>query len=146
MSLCGALFFLCLDFASFSLFSQVRLITLVGLISKHGILMVDYAWRLQELHVAFQEAIIEAAAVRLRPILMTTAAIVMAVIPLLIASGPGAVSRYHIGLVIVSGMAIGTLFILPGIYVYCGEAVGGEAADTGESDSADRRMMTMPQT
>ena len=71
--------------------------------------------------MAFQEAIIEAAAVRLRPILMTTAAIVMAVIPLLIASGPGAVSRYHIGLVIVTGMAIGTLFtlfVLPVVYTY----------------------------
>jgi multidrug efflux pump len=82
--------------------------------------------------VEFQEAIIEAAAVRLRPILMTTAAIVMAVIPLLIASGPGAVSRYHIGLVIVSGMGIGTLFtlfILPVVYTYV----------------AERRVGTVPQ-
>lgn len=71
------------------------LITLVGLISKNGILMVDFARRLQSRGVAFQEAIIEAAALRLRPILMTTAAIVMAVLSLLVASGPGAVSRYH---------------------------------------------------
>ena len=129
MSLCGALIFLTLDFASLSLFSQVGLITLVGLISKHGILMVDFARRLQERGVAFQEAIIEAAAVRLRPILMTTAAIVMAVIPLLIASGPGAVSRYHIGLVIVTGMSIGTvftLFILPVVYTYIAERREGE--------------------
>ncbi|TGD74743.1 multidrug efflux protein [Mangrovimicrobium sediminis] len=119
MSLCGALIFLCLDFATLSLFSQVGLITLVGLISKHGILMVDFARRLQEQGVAFEEAIIEAASVRLRPILMTTAAIVMAVVPLLIASGPGAVSRYHIGLVITAGMSIGTLFtlfVLPVVY------------------------------
>ena len=124
MSLSGALIFLCLDFATLSLFSQVGLITLVGLISKHGILMVDFARRLQARGVEFQEAIIEAAAVRLRPILMTTAAIVMAVIPLLVASGPGAVSRYHIGLVIVTGMAIGTLFtlfILPVVYTYIAE-------------------------
>jgi multidrug efflux pump len=128
MSLCGALIFLCLDFATLSLFSQVGLITLVGLISKHGILMVDFARRLQERGVAFEEAIIEAAAVRLRPILMTTAAIVMAVIPLLIASGPGAVSRYHIGLVIVTGMGIGTLFtlfILPVVYTYIAERRDG---------------------
>ena len=121
MSLCGALIFLTLDFATLSLFSQVGLITLVGLISKHGILMVDFARRLQERGVAFEEAIIEAAAVRLRPILMTTAAIVMAVIPLLIASGPGANSRHHIGLVIATGMTIGTLFtlfILPVVYTY----------------------------
>jgi multidrug efflux pump len=124
MSLSGALIFLALDFATLSLFSQVGLITLVGLISKHGILMVDFARRLQAKGVEFQEAIIEAAAVRLRPILMTTAAIVMAVIPLLIASGPGAVSRYHIGLVIVTGMTIGTLFtlfILPVVYTYIAE-------------------------
>jgi multidrug efflux pump len=124
MSLCGALIFLTLDFATLSLFSQVGLITLVGLISKHGILMVDFARRLQARGVAFEEAIIEAAAVRLRPILMTTAAIVMAVIPLLIASGPGAVSRYHIGLVIVTGMSIGTvftLFVLPVVYTYVAE-------------------------
>jgi multidrug efflux pump len=81
VSLCGALIFLTLHFATLSLFSQVGLITLVGLISKHGILMVDFARRLQARGVAFEDAIIEAAAVRLRPILMTTAAIVMAVIP-----------------------------------------------------------------
>ncbi|MBK6739922.1 MAG: efflux RND transporter permease subunit [Haliea sp.] len=127
MSLCGALIFLTLDFATLSLFSQVGLITLVGLISKHGILMVDFARRLQARGVAFEEAIIEAAAVRLRPILMTTAAIVMVVIPLLVASGPGAVSRYHIGLVIVTGMSIGTvftLFVLPVVYTYVAERRG----------------------
>ncbi|MBK6508414.1 MAG: efflux RND transporter permease subunit [Haliea sp.] len=131
MSLCGALIFLTLDFATLSLFSQVGLITLVGLISKHGILMVDFARRLQARGVAFEEAIIEAAAVRLRPILMTTAAIVMAVIPLLIASGPGAVSRYHIGLVIVTGMSIGTvftLFVLPVVYTYVAERREGVVA------------------
>jgi multidrug efflux pump subunit AcrB len=84
--------------------------------------MVDFARRLQARGVAFEEAIIDAAAVRLRPILMTTAAIVMAVIPLLIASG--AVNRYHIGLVIVTGMSIGTvftLFVLPVVYTYVAE-------------------------
>lgn len=130
MSLCGALIFLCLDFASLSIFSQVGLITLVGLISKHGILMVDFARRLQVQGMDLYEAIIHAASVRLRPILMTTAAIVMAVVPLLIASGPGAVSRYHIGLVIVSGMSIGTLFtlfILPVVYTYIASRREGKA-------------------
>lgn len=124
MSLCGALIFLCLDFATLSLFSQVGLITLVGLISKHGILMVDFARRLQEQGMGFHESIVEAASVRLRPVLMTTAAIVVAVIPLVIASGPGAVSRNHIGLVIAAGMTIGTLFtlfVLPVIYTYIAE-------------------------
>lgn len=136
MSLCGALIFLTLDFASLSLFSQVGLITLVGLISKHGILMVDFARRLQERGVEFQEAIIEAAAVRLRPILMTTAAIVMAVLPLLVASGPGAVSRYHIGLVIVTGMSIGTvftLFVLPVVYTYIAERRVGQVTQGREN-------------
>jgi hypothetical protein len=136
MSLCGALIFLTLDFATLSLFGQVGLITLVALISKHGILIVDFARWLQERGVAFEEAIIEAAAVRLRPILMTTAAIVMAVIPLLIASGPGAVSRYHIGLVIVTGMGIGTLFtlfILPVVYTYIAERRQGMLPNAQEN-------------
>jgi multidrug efflux pump len=136
MSLSGALIFLCLDFATLSLFSQVGLITLVGLISKHGILVVDFARRLQARGVDFQDAIIEAAAVRLRPILMTTAAIVMAVIPLLLASGPGAVSRYHIGLVIVTGMAIGTLFtlfVLPVVYSYIAQRRQGVSEQAQEA-------------
>ena len=136
MSLSGALVFLCLDFASLSLFSQVGLITLVGLISKHGILVVDFARRLQARGMAFQDAIIEAAAVRLRPILMTTAAIVMAVIPLLMASGPGAVSRHHIGLVIVTGMAIGTLFtlfVLPVVYSYIADRRQGPESVLAEA-------------
>lgn len=139
MSLCGALLFLCLDFASLSLFSQVGLITLVGLISKHGILVVDFARQLQEQGMALQEAIVEAASVRLRPILMTTAAIVMAVIPLLLASGPGAVSRYHIGLVIVAGMSIGTLFtlfVLPVIYSYIAERRTPVVAKSADAPAA----------
>ncbi len=136
MSLSGALLFICTDFVTLSLFSQVGLITLVGLISKHGILMVDFARRLQEEGMAFEAAIIEAASVRLRPILMTTAAIVMAVVPLIIASGPGAVSRNHIGLVIASGMTIGTLFtlfVLPVVYTFIAQrrGVAAEAVDAG---------------
>jgi len=121
MSICGALIFLCVDVVPLSLFSQVGLITLIGLISKHGILMVDFARHMQEQGMSRQDAIIEAASVRLRPILMTTAAIVMAVLPMLIGSGPGANSRHHIGVVIAAGMTIGTLFtlfVLPVVYSY----------------------------
>ncbi len=136
MSICGALIFLVLDFATLSLFSQVGLITLIGLISKHGILIVDFARRLQERGVAFEEALIEASAIRLRPILMTTAAIVMAVLPLIFATGPGAVSRNHMGLVIATGMTIGTLFtlfVLPVIYSYIAERREGSEASLSES-------------
>ncbi len=98
------------------------LVTLIGLISKHGILMVDFANKLQEEKGYYRrEAIEEAAALRLRPILMTTAATVVAMFPLLIAAGAGAASRFAIGVVIAAGMTIGTLFTLfvtPAVYTY----------------------------
>lgn len=99
--------------ASINIYTQVGLITLIGLISKHGILMVDFAnhLRLNE-NLNRREAIIKAAAIRLRPILMTTAAMILGVLPLLIATGAGAASRFDIGLVIASGMLIGTMFTL----------------------------------
>ncbi len=94
--------------------------TLVGLISKHGILMTEFANELQRHeNLDKRSAIVRAAEVRLRPILMTTAAMVVGLIPLLTASGAGAASRFSIGIVIVSGMAIGTLFtlfVLPTFY------------------------------
>ncbi len=96
--------------------------TLIGLIAKHGILMVEFANKLQETQgLDKNTAIKEAAAVRLRPILMTTAAMVIGVVPLLIADGAGAKSRFDIGVVIAAGMTIGTmftLFITPAIYSY----------------------------
>ena len=99
-----------LGFASINIYSQIGLVTLIGLISKHGILMVDFANRLQETrgHTR-RSAIEEAAAVRLRPILMTTGAMVVGMIPLIFASGAGARSRFAIGITIFAGMAIGTL-------------------------------------
>ena len=98
-----------LGFASINIYTQVGLITLIGLISKHGILIVDFANHLQrEKNLDKRAAVEEAAAIRLRPILMTTAAMVFGVLPLLIASGAGAVSRFDIGLVIASGLLIGT--------------------------------------
>ena len=95
--------------------------TLVGVISKHGILIVEFANKLQEQGRTKRDAIEEATAIRLRPVLMTTAALVFAMIPLLIASGPGAASRFSMGVVIASGMTIGTaftLFVLPAFYLY----------------------------
>jgi multidrug efflux pump subunit AcrB len=105
-----------------NIYTQIGLVTLIGLISKHGILMVEFANKLQEEQgYDKMSAIKEAAAVRLRPILMTTAAMVIGVVPLLIADGAGATSRFDIGLVIAAGMTVGTmftLFITPIVYTY----------------------------
>ncbi len=120
MSICGALIPLTLGLATVNIFTQIGLVTLIGLISKHGILMVEFANKLQmEKGMNRREAIEQAAAIRLRPILMTTAAIVLGVAPLILATGAGAESRYSIGLVVATGMAIGTaftLFVVPAIY------------------------------
>ncbi len=121
MSIAGALAFLMLGFASINIYTQVGLITLIGLIAKNGILIVEFANKLQLREgLGKRNAVEQAAAIRLRPILMTTVAMVMAMIPLLTASGPGAVSRFHIGLVIATGLGIGTLFtmfVVPAVYV-----------------------------
>jgi multidrug efflux pump len=112
LSIFGALVPLNLGLASLNIYTQVGLITLVGLITKHGILMVEFANQQREHGMSKREAIVEAARVRLRPILMTTAAMVLGVVPLIIASGAGAAARFSIGLVIAAGMSIGTLFTL----------------------------------
>ena len=118
----GALLPMNLGLASVNIYTQVGLVTLIGLISKHGILMVDYANHLQENEgLSRRDAIHKAAGIRLRPILMTTAAMVVGMIPLLTAHGAGAASRFAIGLVIAAGMTIGTLFTLfvtPVVYTY----------------------------
>jgi len=107
---------------SINIYTQVGLVTLVGVITKHGILIVEFANKLQlEKGLSKREAIEEATAIRLRPVLMTTAALVFAMIPLLMASGPGAAARFSMGMVIASGMTIGTaftLFVLPAFYLY----------------------------
>ncbi|HLP06716.1 MAG TPA: efflux RND transporter permease subunit [Opitutaceae bacterium] len=124
LSLAGALVFLFLGFATINIYTQVGLITLVGLITKHGILMVDFANGLQEQGRSVREAIEHAAGVRLRPILMTTAAMVLGVLPLVFAKGAGAESRYSMGLVIATGMSIGTfftLFVVPVFYTFIAE-------------------------
>ena len=121
MSVAGALLFMAMGFASSNIYTQVGLITLIGLVAKNGILIVEFANRLmEEKGLERREAVERAASVRLRPILMTTVATIVAMIPLLMATGPGAVSRSHIGLVIASGLGIGTfftLFMVPGFYV-----------------------------
>jgi multidrug efflux pump len=114
MSLAGALIFIALGIggATLNIYTEVGLVTLMGLVSKHGILIVEFANGLQLQGKTKSEAIELAAGIRLRPILMTTAAMVFGVVPLIVASGAGAVSRFNLGLVIASGMAIGTLFTL----------------------------------
>jgi multidrug efflux pump len=122
MSICGALIPLFFGAATLNIYTQIGLVTLIGLISKHGILMVEFANELQRVgNLDRRAAIEEAAKVRLRPILMTTAAMVVGLIPLLFATGAGAASRFSIGLVIVAGMSIGTLFtlfVLPTVYTF----------------------------
>ena len=121
MAIVGALIPLFFGVATMNIYTQVGLLTLVGLITKHGILMVEFANELQLNEGLDKRSAIEMAArIRLRPILMTTAAMVTGLIPLLTASGAGAASRFSIGLVVVAGMSIGTLFtlfVLPAVYV-----------------------------
>ena len=120
LAISGALLFSFLGFTTLNIYSQVGLITLVGLVSKNGILIVQFANHLQETGKAKLDAIIEAAGTRLRPILMTTAATVVGHFPLVLATGPGAGARNSIGIMLVSGMIIGTLFtllVVPSIYM-----------------------------
>ena len=122
MSIAGALIFISLGIggASLNIYTKVGLVTLMGLISKHGILIVEFANEQQLQGRSKREAIEFAAGTRLRPILMTTAAMVLGVVPLLIATGAGAVSRFNLGLVIASGISIGTLFtlfVVPAFYM-----------------------------
>src|SRR5712692_5495486 len=120
LAISGARTFSFLGFTTLNIYSQVGLITLVGLISKNGILIVQFANKLQERGSDKLHAVIEAATTRLRPILMTTAATVMGHLPLVFARGPGAGARNSIGIMLVSGMIIGTmftLFVVPSIYV-----------------------------
>jgi multidrug efflux pump len=146
MSICGALLFLNIfgmtnNFQltkfpgmTLNLYTQVGLLTLVGVITKHGILIVEFANKLQlNSGLPKREAIEEAASIRLRPVLMTTAALVVAMVPLLTAFGPGASARFSMGLVIAGGMTVGTLFtlfVVPAMYLYLGRdyAASGHAA------------------
>jgi multidrug efflux pump len=122
MSICGAMIFISMGIggASLNIYTEVGLVTLIGLISKHGILIVQFANDLQLEGKQKREAIESAASIRLRPILMTTAAMVLGVLPLIFATGAGAVSRFNIGLVIATGLTFGTLFtlfVVPAMYM-----------------------------
>jgi multidrug efflux pump len=133
MSICGALIFISLGIggASLNIYTEVGLVTLIGLISKHGILIVEFANKLQLEGLSKREAVEKAAGIRLRPILMTTAAMVLGVLPLITASGAGAISRFDMGLVIAAGIAIGTLFtlfVVPAMYLLVATAHRREAA------------------
>ncbi|MEP5763004.1 MAG: efflux RND transporter permease subunit [Halieaceae bacterium] len=120
LSIFGAVVPLALGWSTLNIYTQVGLLTLIGLISKHGILIVDFANKMVAQGMDRRAAVLEAAALRLRPILMTTFATVLGVLPLLLAYGAGAASRYAIGLVITTGMLVGTLFtlfVLPTFYL-----------------------------
>lgn len=132
LSIVGALLPLHLGLAKLNIYTGVGLVTLIGLISKHGILIVEFANQLQAQEgLSIRDAVMKSATLRLRPILMTTVAMVLGVLPLILASGAGAQSRYCIGLVIACGMTIGTcftLFIVPTMYTYLAEKVEPEEA------------------
>ncbi|WP_076862193.1 efflux RND transporter permease subunit [Bradyrhizobium mercantei] len=138
MAIVGALIPPFFGAATMNIYTQVGLLTLVGLIAKHGILMVEFANELQLKERLDRRSAIEVAArVRLRPILMTTAAMVMGLLPLLTATGAGAASRFSIGLVLVAGMSIGTLFtlfVLPAVYV----AIASDHRADATADHAER--------
>ncbi len=135
LALSGALLFSFLGFTTLNIYSQVGLITLVGLVAKNGILIVEFANHLQEAGTAKLGAVIEAAATRLRPILMTSAATVVGHLPLVFAHGPGAGARNSIGIMLVSGMIIGTfftLFVVPSIYMLVARTRVPAAAEEAE--------------
>jgi len=138
LAISGALLFSFLGLTTLNIYSQVGLITLVGLVSKNGILIVEFANHLQETGKDKLAAIIEAAETRLRPILMTTAATVIGHFPLVLAKGPGAGARNSIGIMLVSGMIIGTLFtlfIVPSIYMLVAKTHTRTSEEEAEPES-----------
>ncbi len=138
LAISGALLFSFLGLTTLNIYSQVGLITLVGLVSKNGILIVEFANHLQETGKDKLAAIIEAAETRLRPILMTTAATVIGHFPLVLAKGPGAGARNSIGIMLVSGMIIGTLFtlfIVPSIYMLVAKTHTRASEEDAEPES-----------
>jgi len=144
LSIFGALVPLALGFATLNIYTQVGLLTLIGLISKHGILIVDFANHRTREGYDRRTAVLEAAGLRLRPILMTTFATVLGVVPLLTAFGAGANSRFAIGLMIAAGMLVGTLFtlfVLPSFYVLMGRS-DTALADTPATPAAPSHSLS----
>jgi multidrug efflux pump len=143
LAICGALFFSFMGLTTLNIYSQVGLITLVGLVAKNGILIVQFANHLQETGMDKLNAVIEAAGTRLRPILMTTAATVFGHLPLIFARGPGAGARNSIGIMLVSGMIIGTMFtllVVPSIYML----VARTRERVAEGAEEDTRLVGAP--
>jgi multidrug efflux pump len=139
LAVSGALLFTFLGFATLNIYSQVGLITLVGLVAKNGILIVQFANQLRDRGMAKLEAVLEAAGTRLRPILMTSAATVFGHFPLVFASGPGAGARNSIGITLVSGMIIGTfftLFVVPSIYMLVAHSRSAVAVEDAAGEAA----------
>jgi multidrug efflux pump len=146
LAISGALLFSFLDLTTLNIYSQVGLITLVGLVSKNGILIVQFANHLQETGLHKLAAVTEAAGTRPRPILMASAATVVGHLPLVIATGPGADPRNSIGIMLVSGMIIGTLFtlfVVPSIYMLVAKRHTAEAV--GVTEEATSQAGTAPQ-
>jgi len=133
LSMVGALGTLHLTGGTLNVYSQIGLITLVGLITKHGILIVEFSNQLRQRGRGIREAVIEASSLRLRPILMTTGAMVLGAVPLALSTGAGAESRQQIGWVIVGGMSFGTLltiFVVPTVYtLFARKGVPGEITE-----------------
>ena len=143
LSIFGALVPLALGWATLNIYTQVGLLTLIGLISKHGILIVDFANHLVADGLDRKSAILKASGLRLRPILMTTFATVLGVVPLLLAFGAGANSRFAIGLMIAAGMTVGTiftLFVLPTFYLVLSRA----EAETASAPDPGSEMKSAP--
>ena len=149
LSIAGALVFLFLGFSSINIYTQVGLITLIGLIAKNGIVIVEFANQVREQEgLDKPEAVLKASQIRLRPILMTTVAMLVAMIPLLLATGPGAVSRFDIGLVITTGLGIGTLFtlyVVPAMYVLiASKEIARRSVPQTEANTRDTRPSATP--
>jgi multidrug efflux pump len=147
LAISGALLFSFLGLTTLNIYSQIGLITLVGLVSKNGILIVEFANKLQEQGRDKLSAVVEAAATRLRPILMTTAATVMGHFPLVFATGPGAGARNSIGMMLVTGMIIGsvfTLFIVPSIYVLVARTHGAARAANADATEETSGLVEVP--
>lgn len=141
LAICGALLPIWLGYATMNIYTQIGLVTLIGLISKHGILMVSFANDIQKQEsLSPLHAMHKAAMIRMRPVLMTTAAMVAGLIPLMFASGAGAASRYSIGVVVVTGLLIGTLFtlfVLPTVYTLLARDHRHSAASNRERELAE---------
>jgi len=144
LAISGALLFSFLDLTTINIYSQVGLITLVGLIAKNGILIVEFANRQQEQGLGKLAAVKEAAVIRLRPVLMTTAATIFGHFPLVLATGPGSAARNSIGTVLVAGMAVGTLFTLFVVPVFYTLLAADHKVTVFEGVTAERPIPVLP--